>query len=120
GRQVEFTNASVHYYPGMLEQSFTSGNLSIRQRLIFVSGREALLRTDIRNRGGQAVQLIVEYSGKVKNSEVDATGLKAGNFAISWPHADSVDADSLRYAARWPAVLRPGATYSQTQRHAYA
>ncbi|WP_298716961.1 trehalase family glycosidase [Chitinophaga sp.] len=120
GRQVELTHASIHYYPGMLEQSFSSGHLSIRQRLIFVSGREALLQTDIRNRGGQAVKLVVEYNGKVKNSRVDAAGLKAGNFAISWPQADSVHADSLQYAALWSAVLRPGAAFSHTQRHAYA
>lgn len=120
GKKMEFTGQAIHYYPGLLEQSFASGNLFVRQRLIFVSGREALLQTDIRNRGRQPVTIKMEYSGKVKNAWADASGLKAGNFAIHWPQADSVQSDSLRYAALWSATLRPGETFSQTQRHAYA
>ncbi|WP_126245061.1 MGH1-like glycoside hydrolase domain-containing protein [Chitinophaga rhizosphaerae] len=122
GQKRDFAGAKadIHYFPGMLEQSFVWKDISIRQQLIFVSGREALLHTHIRNHSGNPLQLQVEYFGRVKGMEVKNTGLEGQRFSIAWPSADSTYADSLRYAAVWKTSLRPGAVFDQTQRHSFA
>ncbi len=122
GQQINLAEgkAAIHYYPGLLEQSFDIKGLSVKQQLIFVSGREALLHTRIINRGSRPVQLQVQYSGKVKGITADQQGLQVRDFEISWPVADAVTSDTMGYAAVWKKTLQPGEAYAQTQRHSYA
>jgi len=40
--------AEQHYYPGLLQQSFTIGGLEVEQRLIFVGKRAAMISTKIK------------------------------------------------------------------------
>lgn len=112
--------SSIHYFPGLLEQSFEGKDVSVKQQLIFVSGREALLQTVIRNRSKRNLLLQVEYSGQVKGMTADVKGVSGRGFAISWPVTDSVYSDSTRYAAMWKVDIRPGGAFSQTQRQSFA
>lgn len=122
GRAKDFSSAKagIHYYPGMLEQVFEWKDISVRQQLIFVSGRESLLQTDIRNRSGKPAQLEVKYHGRVKGMQGGKNGLEGRGFSITWPATDAVYTDSLQYAAVWKAELPAGGAFRQTQRHSWA
>lgn len=119
-RELATGKASIHYFPGMLEQQFVWKDMEIRQQLIFVSGRESLLHTRIENRSSAVVQLRVEYKGRVKGIVADREGLAGEGFSIRWPVADATFTDSLGYAAVWKRELQPGGTFRQTQTHSFA
>lgn len=69
GKQLDLSKAKaeLHYYPGLLEQKLEIGGLSILMELIFVSQREAMVRTSITNLSGSDRRITPSYSGKAFN-----------------------------------------------------
>jgi len=70
--------ATQHYYPGLLKQNFIINGLDIEQQLIFVSGREAKIKTSIYNRSKTQRELSVFFEGKLLPEELltkDSSGI---------------------------------------------
>jgi len=67
GRPVDLTaaKAALHYYPGLLKTQYSVGELEIIQELIFISRREAALRTTLINHGASARVVDLSFSGKL-------------------------------------------------------
>ncbi len=67
GKQVDFSkaDAEAHYYPGLLYQKLETENLVITMQLIFVSNRQALISTEIKNEGSQPVKIKPGFWGSV-------------------------------------------------------
>src|SRR5215831_15916277 len=55
-------NVVQDYYPGLLEQSFTFNDIEVKQQLIFVSGREAMIQTLIYNHSKKQKNLTVSFT----------------------------------------------------------
>ncbi|MEH7888913.1 MGH1-like glycoside hydrolase domain-containing protein [Elizabethkingia meningoseptica] len=69
-----------HYYPGLLEQICKINDLEIKQQLIFVSGREARIKTSIYNKSKVARELMVSFDGKLLSNALiskESNGIKA-------------------------------------------
>lgn len=54
---------ATHYYPGLLQLAFRSGQIQVRMQLVFSSNREAVIQTVIRNNGTQPLQLRLQWEG---------------------------------------------------------
>ncbi|MGN6420831.1 MAG: MGH1-like glycoside hydrolase domain-containing protein [Pseudobacter sp.] len=55
----------IHYFPGMLKQEFETKDFKISLLLIFVSNREAMVRTTVKNITDQDKSIIPVYKGTV-------------------------------------------------------
>ncbi|UII34645.1 hypothetical protein LVD17_12585 [Fulvivirga ulvae] len=67
GHSVSFGDASNFasaYYPGHLEQRFTVGQITVEQKLIFISSATALIQTHIINESQTPVKLGISWKGK--------------------------------------------------------
>lgn len=67
GRLIDLSKAKLdaHYYPGLLEQELWIDELKITLQLIFVSNREAMIRTRIHNLAKQPKELQLQWAGQV-------------------------------------------------------
>lgn len=76
GTAIDLQKSKViqHYYPGLLKQIFTVDGLDIEQQLIFVSGREAKIKTSIYNRSKTQRELNVSFDGKLLSDVVLTKG----------------------------------------------
>lgn len=76
GKQIDLSkaNATTHYFPGLLQQQLEIDGLRILMELIFVSNREAMIRTSITNTAGTARTITPSYAGKAFNrgGEIEA------------------------------------------------
>lgn len=66
GKEVNLAEAkaSIHYYPGLLEQQFETVGLKIVLKLIFVSSNDALVQTRIINTSAKSRIVSVSYKGE--------------------------------------------------------
>lgn len=55
--------AATHYYPGLLQLGFRSGQIQVRMQLVFSSNRETVIQTVIRNSGTQPLRLRLQWQG---------------------------------------------------------
>lgn len=67
GKEVDLTNANVHsyYLPGMLVQELETENLKIKMELVFVSNRQALINTSIKNTGKNTMNIVPGFRGTI-------------------------------------------------------
>lgn len=68
---LQTANMRMHYYPGILQQEFETKELAISLQLIFVSGREAMVRTTIRNLTHQDRTIQPVYKGAAFNHDIN-------------------------------------------------
>ncbi|WP_220392810.1 MGH1-like glycoside hydrolase domain-containing protein [Chitinophaga lutea] len=111
--------ATATYYPGLLQQDLEVAGLVIRQQLIFVSNREALLYTGVVNKTGRARHLELRYSGQSQGITAVRNAIQVQGFAITFPEKTMLMADSLQYVAKWDVAIPAGGKYEQTQVQAY-
>lgn len=55
--------AATHYYPGLLQLGFRSGQIQVRMQLVFSSNRETVIQTVIHNSGTQPLRLRLQWQG---------------------------------------------------------
>ncbi|MGY0037241.1 hypothetical protein [Pedobacter sp. NJ-S-72] len=65
GRKIDLSEgkASLHYFPGLLEQEILVEGLKIQLQLIFVSNRTAMIHTVITNQSAQHKNIQLSWSG---------------------------------------------------------
>jgi putative isomerase len=123
---------SAHYFPGLLQQILETSDLDIRQSLIFVSNREALIETKITNRSAKTQNLEVSFKGELL---LEKTTLKQSEnrLTISFPDPEksflvdfiypqplSLQIDNRTYKAVYPEIrLKPQQTISLIQSQKY-
>lgn len=131
GSRIKLEEADVeqHYYPGLLQQSFFIDDLKILQQLIFVSGREALVRTTISNHSKRQRKLTISFTGTV----LPDAGLKAAennleigldktehSFSLHFYQPVSIQINEQTYTASHGALTLPaGGTIEMVQSQAY-
>lgn len=121
--------AAQHYYPGLLEQSFIINGIEIKQQLIFVSGREAVIRTAVYNHSKKSKELSVSFNGEIM---AEAALLAAGNkitvqlkgkenfFSLKYQHPVKIVADGNKYSASaGTQKIAAGGVMNFTQTQAY-
>lgn len=64
------STASLHYYPGMLVQQFETKDFKVTIQLIFVSNREAMIRTSVTNLSGSKKWISPKYKGAAFNRDI--------------------------------------------------
>lgn len=72
GVEVDLQTAQsrIHYFPGILEQEFETNELKITLQLIFVSNREAMVRTSVENLTDQDRTIKPIYKGEAFNRDI--------------------------------------------------
>ncbi|HVK48890.1 MAG TPA: trehalase family glycosidase [Pseudobacter sp.] len=72
GVEVDLQTAQsrIHYFPGILEQEFETNELKVTLQLIFVSNREAMVRTSIENLTDQDRTIKPVYKGEAFNRDI--------------------------------------------------
>ena len=67
GKLLDLANAEVsaNYYPGLLKQTSSISQIEIVQKLIFVSNREALIESKIKNLSAKTRNLEISFSGEL-------------------------------------------------------
>ncbi|WP_454059079.1 MGH1-like glycoside hydrolase domain-containing protein [Elizabethkingia ursingii] len=105
---LQKSKATQHYYPGLLKQNFIINGLDIEQQLIFVSGREAKIKTSIYNRSKTQRELTIFFEGKLlpealltKDSSGIAVQLKAkeNTFKLVFDQPVNIDITTDSYTA---------------------
>ena len=134
GKIIDLTNAEVgaNYYPGLLKQTISVSNLNIVQTLIFVSNREALIETQVRNLSLRRRSVEISFSGELLLEKTFFSN-EANTLRVNFPDSEKkllVDflgkkKASLRisqkfYKATYPKIrLKPNRTASFIQSHRY-
>lgn len=105
---LQKSKAAQHYYPGLLKQKFTINDLDIEQQLIFVSKREAKIKTSIYNRSKAQREFTVSFEGTFlpavvltkENNEITAQLRgKENRFKLIFNHPVHLDIDTNSYKA---------------------
>ncbi|MCL1668725.1 glycoside hydrolase [Elizabethkingia ursingii] len=105
---LQKSKATQHYYPGLLKQNFIIDNLDIEQQLIFVSGREAKIKTSIYNRSKIQRELTVFFEGKLLSEALltkDSSGItaqlkaKENTFKLVFDRPVNIDITTDSYTA---------------------
>ncbi|WP_127132562.1 MGH1-like glycoside hydrolase domain-containing protein [Pseudoflavitalea rhizosphaerae] len=134
GKQLDLSTAkaSLHYYPGMLEQILEKEDLKIRIQLIFVSNREAMINTSITNLSDQQRSITPVYEGLAFGKDIELKG--EGNtvqvsftkaqqmFRLHLPEAlqcNIIRRDSSYTAIAQPITIGKGATISWNRVEAF-
>ena len=113
---LQKSKATQHYYPGLLKQNFIIDNLDIEQQLIFVSGREAKIKTSIYNRSKIQRELTVSFEGKLLSEALltkDSSGItaqlkaKENTFKLVFDRPVNIDITTNSYRASAGKVKIP-------------
>nr|WP_305051182.1 hypothetical protein [Elizabethkingia bruuniana] len=124
---LQKSKAIQHYYPGLLKQNFIIDNLEIEQQLIFISGREAKIKTSIYNRSKTQRELAVSFEGKLlsdvlltkDNREIRAQlKAKENTFKLVFDQPVNIDITTDSYTASVGKIKIPAggkADFTQSQ-----
>lgn len=134
GKRVDLTKGKVgaDYYPGLMKQTILVSNLNIVQTLIFVSNREALIETQVRNLSPRRRSVEISFSGRLL-LEKTAFSKEANTLKVNFPDTEkklivdflgkekaSVGINKRIYKATYPSILlKPKRTASFIQSHRY-
>lgn len=103
--------ATLGYFPGMLQQQLLINGLKIVQQLIFVSSRQALIRTTITNTGLTDQLLVMGFKGTLLHKDAVISG-DAQTVQIRF--GKSRNHFHIRYTGAAPAISVNGNTYTAT------
>lgn len=107
---IETAKSDIHYYPGLLSQQLELDGIKIEMKLIFISGREALLETKVTNQSGRKRKLDIGFMGTAlhENAKVESKGKKVEVTFKGKDHLFEID-----YLKQKPVLIHvAGATYS--------
>lgn len=105
---LQKSKAAQYYYSGLLQQKFTINGLDIEQQLIFVSKREARIKTRIYNRSKVQRELTVSFEGKLSSNAIltkESNGItaqlrdKENIFKLIFNQPVNINVDTNSYTA---------------------
>lgn len=124
--------SSSHFYPGLLVHEWEENSLKVTMQLIFVSDRQALISTTIKNTGNRKSKIEIDFTGETL---LDDTGVKeeAGRVIVDFPKNKNrfyiqfvtgdkpeIASDSKGYIAHFkPLTLAQGESYTIVQEQGY-
>jgi len=130
--RLDTLKASVHYYPGLLKQSFETNGLGVEMKLIFVSNRTSLLQVKIRNKSKRKRIIGLMWQGDVLLSSAKLQKANDG-LSISFANKEHqfeivyqgnknrktlLDGNSYKTIIE-NIVLEPGQDFFSTQQHRF-
>ncbi len=128
---LEDAKASLHYYPGLLQQKLEINGLKIEMKLIFVSNRESLLNATIINTSAKKRNLEIVWKGtsllssahlyKTENGLLVKFSKNQHLFEINFygKEKNNVLINESFYQIKSTIDLQPGGIYNSTQVHRY-
>ena len=132
GKSIDLAKAefSANYYPGLLQQNISVSELEITQRLIFISNREALVQTKIKNLSQKARNLEISFSGELMHEKTSLENKenkllvnfpdKEKSFVIDFQQPLSFSNKKRSYKAIYPKIrLKRKGTISLVQSQRY-
>lgn len=111
---LQKAKVTLTYYPGLLEQQLETRKLKILLRLLFVSGREALLQTKIVNLSEHKRKLSIVYTG---TALLPSVKMKAPGRQLEVSFSGNEHHFFIRYLTTTPLKIEvSGNSYAATMR----